>query len=94
MDENLLDEKKLLELQKLYRKVAFGSVLVCTVAAVVCMVSLPMVYNYVQYVQSLLGDEMEFCMVKMFCIIRVKILFEPVEKRRLERRICGKDMLR
>lgn len=63
--------KTLLVEEKLHRRVAFCSVLVCTVAVVACAVCLPMVYNYIQYVQSLLNDEMEFCMVS-FLVLATK----------------------
>ena len=51
------------------RKVAFGAVVVSTVAVVACVISLPMVYNYVQSLQSHMLAETDFCKVRLlnFC---------------------------
>ena len=45
------------------RKVAFGAVVVSTIAEVACVISLPMVYNYVQSLQSHMLAESDFCKV-------------------------------
>lgn len=47
------------------RRITFISVTVATVATIVCVACLPMVYNYVQYIHSMLGHEMEFCKVSV-----------------------------
>ncbi|KHN83539.1 Collagen alpha-5(VI) chain [Toxocara canis] len=43
------------------RRQAFCGVAMSTIAAVVCILSVPMVYNYIQYVHSVLQNEVEFC---------------------------------
>ena len=43
------------------RRVAFLAVVVSTVAVVASVVSLPMVYNYVQGLQSHMMSEVDFC---------------------------------
>ena len=55
--------KKYREAENL-RKVAFVGVAVATVATLICVVSLPMVYNYVQYVHIILQNEADFCRVR------------------------------
>lgn len=44
-----------------FRKLAFLGVLCSTVAILTCMVTVPMLYNYVQRVQTELEEEMHFC---------------------------------
>ncbi len=45
------------------RRAAFVGVAVSTIATIICVVSVPMVYNYMQHVQSVLQNEMDFCKV-------------------------------
>lgn len=45
------------------RKFAFIGVALSTVATLVCVISVPMVYNYMQHVQSVLQNEVDFCKV-------------------------------
>ncbi len=46
------------------RRVAFFAVVVSTMAVMATVVSLPMVYNYVQNLQSHMMAELDFCKVK------------------------------
>uniref|UniRef100_A0A915ASU4 Nematode cuticle collagen N-terminal domain-containing protein n=2 Tax=Parascaris TaxID=6254 RepID=A0A915ASU4_PARUN len=43
------------------RRIAFVGVAISTVAALSCVVTVPLLYNYIQRVQSALMDEAEFC---------------------------------
>lgn len=45
------------------RKLAFFGVALSTVATLVCVISVPMIYNYMQHVQSVLQNEVDFCKV-------------------------------
>lgn len=51
------------------RKVAFVAVVVSTAAVVVAIITLPMLYNYVQNFQSHMMAEAEFCKVCRSCAI-------------------------
>ncbi len=46
------------------RRVAFFGVAFSTVATLICVVSVPMVYNYLQHVQTVLQNEVDFCKVR------------------------------
>ncbi|ULU08395.1 hypothetical protein L3Y34_019522 [Caenorhabditis briggsae] len=57
----MADEKqKLAEIESL-KKVAFFGISVATIATLVAIVATPMMYNYLQHVQSSLQNEVEFC---------------------------------
>ncbi len=50
------------------RKVAFFAVVVSTVAVMASVVTLPLVYNYVQSLQSHMMAELDYCKVlSIFC---------------------------
>ncbi len=46
------------------RRVAFLGVSFSTVAMLVCVVALPMTYNYIQFIHIILQNEMDFCEVR------------------------------
>ncbi|VDM81242.1 unnamed protein product [Strongylus vulgaris] len=46
---------------KLSHKVAFIGVAISTVATLVCVVSVPLLYNYMQHMQSIMQSEVDFC---------------------------------
>ncbi|CAD6189273.1 unnamed protein product [Caenorhabditis auriculariae] len=57
----MTNEKELeLEAHSL-RRVAFFGVAVSTVATLVCVLSVPMLYNYMQHMQSVMQSEVDFC---------------------------------
>lgn len=55
------DSKKLL-IRNL-RTFAFISIVISTVAVFICVVSLPMIYNYAQHIHAKLQEEMDYCKV-------------------------------
>lgn len=57
------DQKQpLLELEAAsIRRVAFAGVTLATVATLVCVLSVPMLYNYMQHMQSVMQNEVDFC---------------------------------
>lgn len=46
-----------------FRRLAFVGVAFSTISIIIAVVSVPMIYNYVQAVQSVLQNEVEFCKV-------------------------------
>uniref|UniRef100_A0A0K0DDH7 Col_cuticle_N domain-containing protein n=1 Tax=Angiostrongylus cantonensis TaxID=6313 RepID=A0A0K0DDH7_ANGCA len=42
-------------------RVAFVGVAVSTVATLVCVITVPLLYNYMQHMQSLMQSEVDFC---------------------------------
>ncbi|PAV78469.1 hypothetical protein WR25_09542 [Diploscapter pachys] len=43
------------------RRIAFVGVAISTIATVICVVSVPMLYNYLQQMQSVMQAEVDFC---------------------------------
>ncbi|VDK47580.1 unnamed protein product, partial [Cylicostephanus goldi] len=43
------------------RRVAFFGVAISTMATLVCVISVPMLYNYMQHMQSVMQSEVDFC---------------------------------
>ncbi|PAV75106.1 hypothetical protein WR25_05463 [Diploscapter pachys] len=43
------------------RRVAFFGVAISTIATLVCIISVPMLYNYLQHMQSVMQAEVDFC---------------------------------
>ncbi|KRX84074.1 Cuticle collagen 6, partial [Trichinella pseudospiralis] len=56
-----MEEKLLAEQHRHMRKVAFIGVVVSTVAVIASVVTLPLIYNYIQSLQSHLLNELDFC---------------------------------
>ena len=54
--------KRLAQAEKL-RRMAFFGVAMSTIAAFVCVLCVPVIYNYLQHVQSLLQNEVDYCKV-------------------------------
>lgn len=52
------------------RRYAILGVGMSMIAAFVCILSVPFVYNYLQNVQSLLANEADYCKVGFFHIVR------------------------
>lgn len=61
--DNQYDAKERQALAEKLRRTALAGVTVSSIAAVLCALSLPMVYNYLQHVQSILQNEVDFCKV-------------------------------
>ncbi len=62
-----MDYSKETDEHRYMRKVAFCAVVVSTVAVMSSVVTLPMVYSYVQSLQSHMMAEVDFCKVR--CIL-------------------------
>ncbi|CAJ0583455.1 unnamed protein product, partial [Mesorhabditis spiculigera] len=60
----MTDEKRLLLEAQQLRRVAFIGVSISTVATLLCMVSVPMFYNYLQQMQSMMQGEVNFCKLR------------------------------
>lgn len=58
-----------------FRRFAFLGVTFSTVAVIMSVISVPMVYNYVQTVHAMVKEEVEFCNVSMHCILGIAITF-------------------
>ncbi|VDL86512.1 unnamed protein product [Nippostrongylus brasiliensis] len=43
------------------RRVAFLGVALSTAATLICVISVPMLYNYMQHMQSVMQNEVDFC---------------------------------
>lgn len=59
--ERLINDNKLQREVKQLRWIAFCGVTMSTVATLLCVISVPMLYNYLQHVQSMMESEIEFC---------------------------------
>lgn len=55
------DTKELLSEAESLKWVVFFGISVSTVATLTSIIAVPMLYNYMQYVQSNLQDEIDFC---------------------------------
>lgn len=67
--DTAVDEKT--DLEALYRRTAFIAIVVSTFAAIFCGITLPLCYNQLQFVQSTLENEIEFCMVSFSLIFHL-----------------------
>lgn len=47
------------------KKFAFFSIVVSSVALFICVVSLPMIYNYAQHIHATLQEEIDYCKVSL-----------------------------
>ncbi|VDM81285.1 unnamed protein product, partial [Strongylus vulgaris] len=43
------------------RRIAFFGVALSTAATLICIISVPMLYNYMQHMQSIMQNEVDFC---------------------------------
>ena len=43
------------------RTIAFFGVALSTIATLVCVLSVPMLYNYMQHMQAVMQNEVDFC---------------------------------
>ena len=73
MDENTVVVSTAMELKesdehRQMRRVAFVAVVVSTAAVIASIVTLPMLYNYVQSFQSHLIIETDYCKVLLFSL--------------------------
>ena len=66
-------ESKETDEQRQMRRVAFFAVVISTAAVIASVVTLPMLYSYVQSFQSHLIVETEYCKVGVW----LKLLYEP-----------------
>ncbi|CAD6185547.1 unnamed protein product [Caenorhabditis auriculariae] len=55
------DPKKVAEETENFRRLAFRGIVVSTIATLTAIVAVPMLYNYMQHVQSSLQSEVDFC---------------------------------
>lgn len=60
--------KKLLAECESHKRMAVLSITFSTFATFIGIISIPFVYNYIQYVQSLLQNETDFCKVILILI--------------------------
>lgn len=58
MENKLKDNKN--EADSL-RVMAFFGVAVSTIATLVCVLTVPLIYNYIQHMQSVMQNELDFC---------------------------------
>ncbi|KAK6766403.1 hypothetical protein RB195_025984 [Necator americanus] len=59
--ETMSSEKELEIEANSLRRVAFFGVAISTMATLVCVISVPMLYNYMQHMQSVMQSEVDFC---------------------------------
>lgn len=60
------------------RRVAFVSVVISTTAVIVSVLALPMLYSYVQNLQSTVISETDFCKVESPILFHKNPAFSPV----------------
>ncbi|VDK57506.1 unnamed protein product, partial [Cylicostephanus goldi] len=61
------DKQSLLELEREangLRRVAFFGVAISTTATLVCIISVPMLYNYMQHMHTIMQSEVNFCKLR------------------------------
>ena len=56
-----MDSKERVAEMESFRKLAFYGIAVSTVAIMVAVMGVPMLYTYMQHIQSALDDEIDFC---------------------------------
>jgi hypothetical protein len=61
LEESDKDPKQLLREAEQLRRSAFIGVVIGTAAVLTSVIAVPMLYNYMQYVQSSLQEELAFC---------------------------------
>ncbi|VDN93850.1 unnamed protein product [Brugia pahangi] len=61
LDDDALHYKKRQQEAENLRRVAFYGVALSTIASFICAISVPMFYNYLQHVQSVMQNEVDFC---------------------------------
>ncbi|VDK56152.1 unnamed protein product [Anisakis simplex] len=77
------------------RRVAFFGVTLSTIATLTCAISVPMLYNYMQQMQSVMQNEVDFCKLRSGNIWRevtrtqVLATSDVREKRQARSRCCG-----
>ncbi|VDK80139.1 unnamed protein product [Cylicostephanus goldi] len=52
------------------KRIAFLGVSLSTVATLICIISVPMLYNYMQHVHSVMRNEVDFCKLRSGNIFR------------------------
>ncbi|EYC17116.1 hypothetical protein Y032_0031g2279 [Ancylostoma ceylanicum] len=73
------DDVKRLEAEAVtLRRVAFVGVAISTVATLVCVISVPLLYNYLQHMQSVMQSEVDFCKSRSGNIWREITRTQPV----------------
>ncbi|VDK78459.1 unnamed protein product [Litomosoides sigmodontis] len=61
LDDDVSNYKKRQQEAESLRRVAFYGVALSTIASLICALSVPMFYNYLQHVQSVMQSEVDFC---------------------------------
>uniref|UniRef100_A0A1I7SJW4 Col_cuticle_N domain-containing protein n=2 Tax=Bursaphelenchus xylophilus TaxID=6326 RepID=A0A1I7SJW4_BURXY len=56
-----MDSKEQLRDAESFKRLAFTAIAISTVATLTAIIVVPMLYNYMQHVQSSLDEELEFC---------------------------------
>ncbi|EJW73263.1 hypothetical protein WUBG_15823 [Wuchereria bancrofti] len=62
--ERAIRDNKLQQEANNLRRIAFCGVTMSTAATLLCVISVPMFYNYLQHMQSMMEDEIEFCRLR------------------------------
>uniref|UniRef100_A0A1I8ALN2 Col_cuticle_N domain-containing protein n=1 Tax=Steinernema glaseri TaxID=37863 RepID=A0A1I8ALN2_9BILA len=79
------DPKKQLHEAESFKRLAFFGVCVSTVATITAIVAVPMLYNYMQSVQSTLQVEVDFCRHRTTGLLDAFAVFQPSNGGRLKR---------